>query len=248
MKPQKKKVGRPKGRKDSRPRKKKTTFAQRSAAAKKAAETRRRKAAEQAKAPVAAPSTPAGVKDAQAGVTAKDGTPDVVPYPQAGDNPAFREFLREETIGQAPGSTDNKATVPTPGGDAGAPPAWTSPAIQDAYKGIGDMIHAVSGDPADKLQPYELRMLSCPNNVRFVNKHLGAADDNLDAYIFAGTNGIVLGPRIGRNVKPLLQVGKGLLSTLLALLGVPLQGGKPAQKPKPTPSDGFGDIGTPDHE
>lgn len=253
-----KKPGRPKGRKDSKPRKKKTTFEQRRAAALKAAETRRRKAG-QSEPPATKsekPSAPADATDARAGVTGKDAAPGVVPYPTAGDNPAFQAFLREESAGDAPCSTGDKAAEPTPGGDAGAP-AWTSAAVQDAYRGIGEVIHAVSGDPADKMQPYELRLLSGPNNVRFINRQIGPdKGENVDLYVFAGTNAVVLGPRVIRNAKPLLRAGVQLAQTILLSLGLAKpagQGqGQKAQSGKTqtetrTPKDGFDQSWEPDH-
>ncbi|KPK75266.1 MAG: hypothetical protein AMJ79_11810 [Phycisphaerae bacterium SM23_30] len=68
MSRQKSKIGRPKGKKDSKPRKPRITFEQRSAAAKKAAETKRRMAEQQQ-------------------------APKVTAYPRAGDNPDFEGLL-----------------------------------------------------------------------------------------------------------------------------------------------------------
>jgi len=237
-----KKVGRPKGRKDTKPRKKKRTFAERQAAARKAAETRRRKKTERAEttskgATAAAPAPGVEAQDAPGST--------VIPHPRAGDNPAFAAFLKDEAkAGETPGDTAGPS-------DAGPPSAWTPESVRDAYKGIGEMIAAVSGEPTDKLQPYELRLLSGPNNVRFINAHLGPdRGPETDAWIFAGTNAIILGPRITRNAKPLYGLAKKTLINLAVLLGVPVHPGKKPKtdQPRKTSTDGFGSAFTPDDE
>lgn len=78
------KKGRPKGKKDSKPRKKKRTFAERSAAAKKAVETKRQKQAE------------------------AEAIPQVMPYPRAGDNKEFERLLGE-AMPPKPESAQEKA-------------------------------------------------------------------------------------------------------------------------------------------
>jgi len=156
------------------------------------------------------------VKD-QAGVTkgAQDApAPPVVPYPTAGENPDFAAFLKDEQATDAgPQGTGQ--------GDAGPPAAWTPAAVQETYKGIGEMIHAISGDPADKLQPYEVRVLANPNNLRFINRHLAAdRGDDMDAMVFAITNGVFMGPRVVRNLKPIGKMIYRQVLVLLSLLGV----------------------------
>ena len=219
----KKKTGRPKGRKDSKPRR-----------------NRKRKATVRKETTKPQPAVAAGAsaKPEQTGATvnAELGGSETVPYPTAGENPRFADFLSKEL-----GGTGGDAGAPAAQGSAppaagsGLTPEW----FADAYKFLGRKWAEALRDKSMEFQPYEIKAL-VPPSVTCAQKYLGSVNPyDVCIYELCVVATVVFGPRLTRTAT--------VVTERFTRRGKPKSAGPDAQANrqdgKAGPSDGQADDG-----
>ena len=220
---QKKKTGRPKGRKDSKPRKKR--------------KKKTRKVATQPK-PQPTEAAGASAKPEQTGATvnAELGGSETVPYPTAGENPAFADFLSTELGGAGGGAGDPAAQGSAPpAAGSGLTPEW----FADAYKFLGRKWAEALRDKSMEFQPYEIKAL-VPPSVTCAQKYLGSVNPyDVCIYELCVVATVVFGPRLTRTA----NVAMERFTRRKPKSGQPDAKANRQERDKAGPSDGQADDG-----